>query len=116
MIGQIHISGIEEFLAECFLDNNYVPFSVSISKEDDQGSLLIIITDKRVTNFASKEIDFELSPCECVEFDQMDISDYKNKTIHTSSAIELFEFLLMLNDTIECVVDFNGTAWKVMVL
>jgi hypothetical protein len=112
----IHISGIEEFLAESFLDNNHVPFIVSISKEDDQGGLKINISDKRVMDFASEEIDFELSTCECMDFDNMGIDDFKYKTIHTSSAIELFEFLLMFSDVVECVVDFNGTAWKVMVI
>jgi len=113
---KLHLTEIEVLLAESYIGNSQSPLSVNITKADDQGNINLHIGTNVNAEIESPEIDFELSPCECIDFDQIDINDYKNKTIYTSSAVELFEFLLVLNDTINCLVDFKGVSWRVMIV
>ena len=116
MIQKLHITEIENFLAENFVNNNQHPLYLKIFKSDDQGNLEIDINSASEMKIDAQEIDFELSPCECVDLDRLDINDYKNRIIYSSSAIELFEYLIMFTGEISCIVDFEGVSWKVKVL
>jgi len=46
----------------------------------------------------------------------IEVSDFLKKPVFTSSAYEFFDFLLMSLDSLECLVDFSGNAWKIKVL
>jgi hypothetical protein len=112
---KIHISNLDEFLAEAFLYNKERPIKLLIRKDETQGylSLSLLRSDEEIEEDG---IDFELSPCECVDYDRIEISDFLHKPVFTSSAYEFFEFIFMFFDTIECLVGFTGDAWKVKIL
>lgn len=44
------------------------------------------------------------------------IEDYLDKPVYTSSAYELFDFVLGYLFSFDCLVEFTGNAWKVRVL
>lgn len=116
MIHKLHLTELEYFLAESFVNNSRYPLSLKITKSDDQGNLEIGINTSGNKNIEAGEIDFELCQCECIEFDKLYINDYKNKTVYTSSVLELFDYFLSFNDSVSCLVDFKGVAWRVTIM
>lgn len=71
------------------------------------------ISSGAVTN--SDGIDFDLSPSCCAEIDNVNLDDYINKPLVTSSAYELFEFLGNFCTSLSCLVEFTGSAWRITV-
>ena len=112
---EIHLSGIDEFLADALLEGKGKPVRLAIRKKGDQGyvSVLLLMFEGDVEEDG---IDFELSSCECGGLEGMEVSDFLRRPVFTSSAYGFFDFLLVYLDSIECLVGFSGSAWKVKVL
>ncbi len=112
---KVHISNLDEFFAESFVDSNEKPLKIAIRKEESQGHIsVLLLTDGE--GMEEGGIDFELSPCECVDFDNIQISDFLKRPVFTSSAHEFFDFMFMFFCSLECIVDFTGDAWRIKVL
>lgn len=111
----IHLSSLDEFLAESFLENENNPIKLAMSKSGEQGYVSLHLSQAQ-EEIDGEGIDFELSPCECLDLEMMEVSDYLGKPIYTSSAYEFFAFLLMFYDKIECLANFSGNAWKIKIL
>jgi hypothetical protein len=111
---KLHISNLDELLAEVILNCEEKPIKLLIRKEGTQGFISLFIPKCNKEIIEEDGIDFELSPCERIE--NPAISDFLNKTVFLSSAYEFFDFVLMFFDTVECLLDFNGYAWKVKIL
>src|SRR5574341_1196438 len=109
---KIHISNLDEFLAETLLQSKEKPIKLSIQKEGVEGYLSVNLL-KFDEDMEENGIDFELSPCECIDFDNMEISDFLYKPVFSSSAYEFFDFIFMFFSSIECIVDFKGDSWKI---
>ena len=112
---KIHLINLDEFLASTFVEGKEKPVKLAIHKEGTEGHISVLILTAK-EDMEEDGIDFELSPCECIDFDSMEISDFLKKPIFTSSAYELFDFVFMFLDSLECLVDFTGDAWKVKIL
>ncbi len=110
-----HISNLDEFLASALFEHKEKPLKFSIRKEGVEGYISINLL-KSEEVMEEDGIDFELSPCECIDFDSMKISDFLYKPVFTSSAYEFFDFIFMFFHTIECLVDFTEDAWKIKIL
>ena len=110
----IHISNLDEFLASALLDSQKKPIKLSIKKEGVEGYVMVNLL-KSDEDMEEDGIDFELSPCECIDFDSMEISDFLYKPVFSSSAYEFFDFIFMYFSSIECLVDFTGDAWKIKI-
>src|SRR3989304_150619 len=111
---KIHISNLDEFLAETLLQSKEKPIKLSIHKEGVEGNISVNLL-KSDEDMEEDGIDFELSPCECIDFDGMEISDFLFKPVFTSSAYEFFDFIFMVFRSIECLVDFTEDAWKIKI-
>src|SRR3970282_2550987 len=111
---KIHISTLDEFLASALLECQEKPIKLSIHKEGIEGYVSVNLL-KSGEDMAEGGIDFELSPCECIDFDSMEISDFLNKPVFSSSAYEFFDFIFMFFSSIECLVDFTEDAWKIKI-
>ena len=111
---KIHISNLDEFLADTLLKSKEKPIKLSIHKEGVEGNISVNLL-KSDEDMEEDGIDFELSPCECIDFDSMDISDFLYKPVFSSSAYEFFDFIFMFFSSIECLVDFTGDAWKIKI-
>lgn len=112
---RIHISEIDEFLARGLAVGHMRPFKLSISKNGDQGYLKAFIAESD-ESFEDEGVDFELSPGENRDLDDLEISDFVMKAVYTSSAYELFDYIFTYFNSIECVVDFKESAWLVKVV
>jgi len=111
---KIHISNLDDFLASALLECQEKPIKLSIHKEGVEGNISVNLL-KSEEDMEGDGIDFELSPCECIDFDNMEISDFLYKPVFSSSAYEFFDFIFMFFRSIECLVDFTGDAWKIKI-
>ena len=111
---KIHISNLDEFLASALLESQKKPIKLSIKKEGVEGYVMVNLL-KSDEDMEEDGIDFELSPCECIDFDRMEISDFLYKPVFSSSAYEFFDFIFMFFSSIECLVDFTEDAWKIKI-
>jgi len=111
---KIHISNLDDFLASALLESQKKPIKLSIKKEGVEGYVSVNLL-KSDEDMEEDGIDFELSPCECIDFDSMEISDFLYKPVFSSSAYEFFDFIFMYFSSIECLVDFTGDAWKIKI-
>src|SRR3989337_4542915 len=112
---KIHISNLDDFLASALLESQEKPIKLSIHKEGIEGYVSVNLL-KSDEDMEEDGIDFELSPCECIDFDSMEISDFLYKPVFSSSAYEFFDFIFMFFRSIECLVDFTEDAWKIKIL
>jgi len=110
----IHVSQIDEYFASGFLNISKGPLSFSITQTGDQGYIRITPFQQQIS-LEGEGVDFELSSCESLSLDDTDVSDYIKKPIYTSSALELFDFLLTHFESFYCTVEFSGNAWKILV-
>lgn len=110
----IHVSQIDEYFASGFLNNSKGPLSFSITQTGDQGYIRVTPVQQQIS-LEGEGVDFELSSCESLSLDDTDVSDYIKKPIYTSSALELFDFLLTHFESFYCTVEFSGNAWKILV-
>lgn len=111
---EIHISNLDDFLASALPECQEKPIKLSIHKEGVEGYLSVNLL-KSDEVMEEGGIDFELSPCECIDFDKMEISDFLYKPVFSSSAYEFFDFIFMFFSSIECLVDFTEDAWKIKI-
>ncbi|TFG76628.1 MAG: hypothetical protein E4H21_05835 [Thermodesulfobacteriales bacterium] len=110
----IHLSELDEYLASRLLDN-VAPLRFTMSREDFQG-YITIGQEKTEMTIEAGGIDFELSPSEYQSLDSINISDFTNQTIYTSSAYEFFDFMLMYFSRLEYLLDFNNSSWRIRIL
>ncbi len=112
---KIHLSGLDEFLADNVLGEEEKPLRFLIHKDGDPGFISALLLDTE-EGMEKEGIDFELSSCECAGLEGLEVSDFLMKPVFTSSAYEFFDFVLMFLDSFECLVDFTGNAWKIKIL
>jgi hypothetical protein len=110
----IHLSELDEYLASRLLDN-VAPLRFTVAKEDSQGYINIRQENNEI-KIQEGGIDFELSPSEYQSLDSINILDFTNQTIYTSSAYEFFDFMLMYFSRLEYLLDFNNSSWRIRIL
>jgi len=110
----IHLSELDEYLASRLLDN-VAPLRFIVSKEDSQGYINIRQENNEI-KIQEGGIDFELSPSEYQSLDSINILDFTNQTIYTSSAYEFFDFMLMYFSRLEYLLDFYNSSWRIRIL
>lgn len=111
---KIHLTELDEFLASRLLDSN-TALKFSVTKEDLQGHISI---QQKQNEMRIEEggIDFELSPSEYQSLDEVNISEFTSQTIYTSSAYEFFDFILMYFSSLEYILDFNNSSWRIRII
>jgi cold shock CspA family protein len=112
---RIHISEIDEFLARSLAAGQMKPFRLGLSKNGDQGYLKAVIAENDEL-IEDDGVDFELSSGENKDLDDFEISGFVMKTVYTSSAYELFDYIFAYFRSIECVINFKENAWLVKVV
>jgi hypothetical protein len=113
-IDEIHISEIDVYLAARMVEGSDKPLGLMVEKSGDEG--YITLTDTKESRALREEaIDFELSPSEYLNLDDRELDDLLASPLVTSSALELFDFLLLRSSKFSCLLEFTGNAWKVKV-
>lgn len=111
---EIHISEIDEYLAARILQESGAPLGLSVEKCGDEGFITLTPTGDK-ESLGKEAIDFELSSSEYLNLDDREIGDLLKSPLITSSAHELFDFLLLRFTTFNCLLEFTGNAWKVKI-
>lgn len=114
--GEIHISEIDEYLANGLIVSGGGVLGVSISKKGNDGFVSVSHKRSPFPHITEDGLDFELSTCECSSLELADIREYLDKPVHTSSAYEFFDFTLGHYPSLDCVVEFTGNAWKIKII
>lgn len=109
---EIHISDIDSFLAERFVETGGTAIGFSVSRKDSQGNICVENSGKAEGSTGMESVDFELSPGESLNPTDIDIEQFIKRPVDTSSAYEFFDFLLANFSSFECVAEFTGNAWR----
>jgi hypothetical protein len=112
----IHISNVDELLADVLMDCKEKPIRLEIHKNGTQGDISTVLLPTLGCVMEEDGIDFELSSCECIDYDGVEISDFLKRAVFTSSAYEFFNFIFMVFNSVECLVDFTEDAWKLKII
>ena len=110
----VHLSELDEYLASKFLDKQSA-LRFTMSRNDSQG-YITIKQENNEQEIEERGIDFELSPSEYQSLDSINILDFTNQTIYTSSAYEFFDFMLMYFSFLQYLIDFTGSSWRLKIL
>lgn len=60
-------------------------------------------------------VDFELCAFECSGVSSENFEEYLGTPVHTSSALEFFDYVFSQRSKIVCGVDFAGNSWIITV-
>lgn len=116
MSSDYYIQNIDEFFAEFVLSSRSNTL-FKISLKNSEGLLNIDIVNiggkDESFDFPESEVDFELSGSECCGLIINDISEYKNKTVFSSSAYELLDQVFVKYNTLCCRVEMEDGSWKI---
>ena len=111
----IHISEIDEYLAVRMVEAGGGVLSLRIEKSGEDG--FIEVTDAEDgAPLGEGAVDFELSPSEYLNLGETEFEDLVRVPLITSSALELFDFILLRTGSFEIAAEFTGNAWKIKVL
>ena len=110
----IHISEIDEYLAVRTAEAGGRVLSFHVEKTGDDG--FIELTDREESMALDEApVDFELSPSEYLNLADRELEDLFLSPLVTSSALELFDFLLLSMEGFNCAAEFTGSAWKIRI-
>ena len=62
-----------------------------------------------------RAVDFELCAFECSGVASADLEEYIAVPVHTSSALEFFDYVFSQRAEVVCGVDFAGNSWIIAV-
>ena len=111
---EIHISEIDEYLAAKTVEHGGTALGLVVEKSGEEGHITLRGTKGR-RELGDRAVDFELSPSEYLSLDDLELDELLASPLITSSAHELFDFLLLHFSGFSCVLEFTGNAWKVKI-
>jgi len=109
---KLHISDIDEYLAGLISREIKCPMKLRVKLYGNEGFIKAAVLES-TDKMKDGGVDFELSPDESYDLNRIEITDLLSKTVYTSSAYELFDFLFMNFDWFECLVEFKENTWRV---
>lgn len=111
---KIHLSEINEFLAEKYLKYKST-FELSLRDYTADG---YVVGNDKISSYELKNggVDFELSTCECHGLGDTEISELVKAPIYTSSAYEFFDAYLPIYKEVMCLVNMVEDSWLIKVV
>ena len=110
----IHLSEINEFLAEKYLKYKS---TFELSLKDYTADGYVEGKDKISSSELKNDgVDFELSTCECHGLSETEISELVNTPVYTSSAYEFFDAYLPIYKEALCLVNMVDGSWLIKVV
>ena len=90
----IHISEIDEYLASRLLEEGLNEISLKVGKSGNDGFISLCRLETELHS-GQAPLDFELSPSEYHSLNDIEREELLRAPLVTSSALELFDFLLL---------------------
>ena len=111
---EFYLDSIDEVFAEIFfLFGGGFDVRMEIASET---SLVSAFFSRRSLAVDQKEaVDFELCAFECSGVSAEDLDEYLGTPVHTSSALEFFDYVFSQRSKVVCGVDFVGNSWIIAV-
>lgn len=111
---KFYLDSIDEVFAEIFfLFGGCFNVRMQIVSET---SLVSAFFSRRTLAIDQEEaIDFELCTFECSGAAAADLEEYVGVTLHTSSALEFFDYVFSQKSEIACGVNFAANSWIIVV-
>ena len=111
---EFYLDLIDEVFAEMFfLFGDGFDVRMEIASET---SLVSAFFSRRAAGVDQKRaVDFELCAFECSGVASADLEEYLGVPVHTSSALEFFDYVLSQRSEVVCGVGFAGNSWIIVV-
>ena len=111
---EFYLDSIDEVFAEIFF---LFGGGFNVRMEIASGTSLVSASFSRGDFTVDREtaVDFELCAFECSGVAEADIEEYLGTPVHTSSALEFFDYVFSRRPEVVCGVDFAGNSWVIAV-
>ncbi len=111
---EFYLDSIDEVFAEIFfLFGGGFDVQMEIASET---SLVSASFSPRITAVDREgAVDFELCAFECSGVSAENLEGYLGVPVHTSSALEFFDYVFSQRSKVACGVDFAGNSWIIAV-
>ena len=111
---EFYLDSIDEIFAEIFfLFGDGFDVRMEIVTETSLVSAFFSRVNQKVDR--EKAVDFELCALECSGVTSANLEEYLRVPVHTSSALEFFDYVFSQKSEVVCGVDFAGNSWIVIV-
>lgn len=111
---KFYLDSIDEVFAEIFFlfgDGFHVRMEIASETSHVSASFSPCITAVDQDG----AVDFELCAFECSGVSAEDFDEYVEVPVHTSSALEFFDYVFSQRTKIDCQVDFLESSWVVVI-
>jgi len=111
---EFYLDSIDEVFAEIFfLFSGGFDVRMEIAPETSHVSASFSPCITAVDRAAA--VDFELCAFECSGVSAENLEEYLGVPVHTSSAIEFFDYVFSQRSKVICSVDFAGNSWIITI-
>ena len=111
---EFYLDSIDEVFAEVFFLFGGC-FDVRMEIVSETSVVTAFFSPRSLTVDSERAIDFELCAFECSGVAATDLREYLGTPVHTSSALEFFDYVFSQRSEVICGVDFAGNSWIVAV-
>ena len=111
---EFYLDSINEVFAEVFFLFGGC-FDVRMEIVSETSVVTAFFSPRGLTVDSERAIDFELCAFECSGVAATDLREYLGTPVHTSSALEFFDYVFSQRSEVICGVDFAGNSWIVAV-
>ncbi len=109
---EFYLDSIDEIFAEFFFRFDGC-FNVQMKIAPETSFVSALFLKRELMINREKAIDFELCAFECSGVATAGLEEYVGISIHTSSALEFFDYVFSQTSEVSCNVDFTGNSWIV---
>ncbi|MXW22087.1 MAG: hypothetical protein F4X55_05545 [Candidatus Dadabacteria bacterium] len=111
---EFYLDSIDEVFAEIFfLFGGCFDVRMEIASETSLVSAFFSRVNQKIDR--ERAVDFELCALECSGIASADLGEYLGVPVHTSSALEFFDYVFSQRSEVVCGVDFAGNSWIIAV-
>ena len=111
---EFYLDSIDEVFAEIFFLFGCC-FDVRMEIVSETSLVTAFFSRRGLTVDSERAIDFELCALECSGVVAADLKEYLGTPVHTSSALEFFDYVFSQRPEVACGVDFVGNSWIIAV-
>ena len=111
---RFYLDSIDEVFAEIFFLFGG-RFDVRMEIVSETSLVSAFFSRRRQAVDQKGAVDFELCAFECSGVASEDIEEYLGVPVHTSSALEFFDYVFSRKPEAACGVDFAGNSWIIAV-
>ena len=111
---EFYLDSIDEVFAEVFF---LLGGGFDVRMEAASETSLVSASFSPRTTAVDREgaVDFELCAFECSGVSAENLEEYLGVPVHTSSALEFFDYVFSRKSEVVCSVDFSGNSWIITV-